>query len=273
MHTEYSPELDITPLLEDDMVNFFQSRISILRWMVELGRLDIYVQVAMLSSYLVQPRQGHMEAVYYLYGYLKSHDRSAMVFDDNYINWVDEDFPEQDWSDFYKDAIEDVPLNAPAPRGMPVQVNVFVDASHARNKVTRRSHTGILIYLNKAPIVWYSKSQRTVETSTFGADFVALKIATELIKALRYKLCMMGVPIEGPANVLVDNDSVVKNSTIPSSTLQKKHNSICYHYVRESVASRIIQIAFIPSGENLADFLTKPLGATKLKEFCARVLY
>jgi hypothetical protein len=105
MHTEYSPELDITPLLEDDMVNFFQSQISILRWMVELERLDIYIQVAMLSSYLVQPRQGHMEAVYYLYGYLKSHNRSAMVFDDDYVNWVYEDFPEQDWSDFYKDAI------------------------------------------------------------------------------------------------------------------------------------------------------------------------
>jgi len=230
MHTEYSPELDITPSREDDMINFFQSQISILRWMVELGRLDIYLQLAMLSSYLVQPRQGHVEAIYYLYGYLKSHDRSTMVFDDDDVNWANEDFPEQDWSDFYKNAVKDIPLNAPAPRGMPVQVNVFVDASHAQSKVTNRFHTGILIHLNKAPIVWYSKSQRTVETSTFGAEFVALNIATELVKSLCYKLRMMGVPIEGPANVLVDNDSVVKNFTIPSSTLQKKHNSICYHY-------------------------------------------
>jgi hypothetical protein len=56
MHTEYSPELDITPFLDDDMMNFYQNQISILRWMVELGRLDIYIQVALLSSYLVQPR-------------------------------------------------------------------------------------------------------------------------------------------------------------------------------------------------------------------------
>jgi hypothetical protein len=57
MHTEYSPELDITPFLDDDMMNFYQSQISILRWMVELGRLDIYIQVALLSSYLAQPRR------------------------------------------------------------------------------------------------------------------------------------------------------------------------------------------------------------------------
>jgi hypothetical protein len=164
-------------------------------------------------------------------------------------------------------------LNAPQPKGMPVQIHVFVDASHARNKITRRSHTGILIYLNEAPIVWYSKSQCTVETSTFGAEFVSLKIGTEWIKSLRYKLRMMGVPLEGPANVFVNNDSVVKNSTIPSSTLQKKHNSICYHFVRETVASHIIRIAFTPSGENLADMLTKTLGASKLKSFCHCILY
>jgi len=78
-----------------------------------------------------------------------------------------------------------------------------------------------LIYLNRAPIIWYSKTQKTVETSTFRSEFVALRIATEQIKALRYNLRMMGVPIENSANVLVDNETVVKNSTIPSSTLQR----------------------------------------------------
>jgi len=51
---------------------------------------------------------------------------------------------------------------------------------------------------------------------------------------------MLGVPLDGSANVLVDNDSVVKNSSIPHSTLQRKHNSICYHCVRESVAASIL---------------------------------
>jgi hypothetical protein len=264
MHTDYSPELDVTPYLDNEETNFYQSQVSILRWMVELGRLDLYIYVALLSSYLCQPRQGHLEAIYYLFGYLKAHDHSTMVFDANYINWKEEDFPKQDWVDFYHGVQEDVPTNAPEPRGNPVQINAFIDASHARNKVTRRSHSGILIYLNTAPIVWFSKAQKTIETSTFGAEFIALRIGTELIKSLRYKLRMMGVPLDGPANVLVDNESVVKNSTIPSSTLQKKHNSICYHYVREAVAAGCIQVAYISSDQNLADMLTKPLGATKL---------
>jgi hypothetical protein len=60
-----------------------------------------------------------------------------------------------------------------------------------------------------------------VETSTFGAEFVALKIVTELIKSLRYTLHMMGVPLEGPVKVLADNNSVVKNSMVPTSLSQK----------------------------------------------------
>jgi len=83
----------------------------------------------------------------------------------------------------------------------------------------------------------------------------------------------MGVPQDGPANVLVDNDSVVENSTIPHSTLQRKHNAICYHCVRESVAAGVLCIAHIPSDENLVDMFTKILGATTLKDFCSKLLY
>jgi len=164
MHSDYAPELDVSPFLDEEITNFYQSQVSILRWMVELGHLDLYIYIymALLSSYLCQPRQGHLEAIYYLYGYLKAHDKSTMVFDSTYIDWREEDFP--------------------IPRGMPIQINAFIDASHARNKVTRRSHTGILIYLNTAPVIWHSKAQKTVETSTFGAEFIALKVGIELIK-------------------------------------------------------------------------------------------
>ena len=95
----------------------------------------------------------------------------------------------------------------------------------------------------------------------------------EMIEALHYKLCMFGVPIEGPANAMCDNLSLVTNSTLPTSTLKKKHNTICYHCVQEAVAAKIIQIAHIPMGQNLADILAKPLGGSKLHEFCKMILY
>ena len=55
-------------------------------------------------------------------------------------------------------------------------------------RITRRSHTGILIYLQSAPIIWFSKKQNTIESSTFGSEFVALRTTLEMIEALRYKL-------------------------------------------------------------------------------------
>ena len=97
------------------------------------------------------------------------------------------------------------------PCGNSVSTNYFVYANHAGNKVTRRSQTGILIFVNKAPIIAFSKRQNTVETSTFSSEFTALKNAVQLVEALGYNLRMFGVPIEGPTNVFCDNESVYKN--------------------------------------------------------------
>jgi len=70
---------------------------------------------------------------------------------------------------------------------------------------------------------------------------------------------MMGVTVEGPSVLLVDNEAVVKNTTLPSSTLKKKHNAIAYHRVREAVAAGIIKVAHVRSQMNMADILTKRL--------------
>jgi hypothetical protein len=152
-------------------------------------------------------------------------------------------------------------------------MNIFVDADHAGNRITRRLHTGILIYLNSAPILWYSKSQSTVETSTFGSEFIAMRIAIEMIEAMHYKLRMFGIPIDGPANVFCDNKSVATNSTVPDSTLKKKHNAIAYHRVREAVAAGTIRIVWVNSKSNNADLLTKPLPSTDLRNMVYNILW
>ena len=140
-----------------------------------------------------------------------------------------------------------------------VSMHCFVDADHASNRVTRRSQTGILIFLNRAPIAWYSKRQNTVESSTFGSEYIAMKTAVEMLQALRYKLRWFGVHIDGPVNVFGDNESVINSSQKPEATLSKKHNSIAYHKTREAVASGMIRVAYVNTLLNLADVLTKPL--------------
>ncbi len=225
----YRPEVDVSPLLNSKLTTRFQNGLGVLQWIVELGRVDIMTEVSMLSAHNAMPREGNLEGIYHIFSYLKGHENSRIVFDPAYPKIDDRRFKTVDWKDFYPKAIDELPPGMPEPLGLPVKISCFVDADHAGNLLTRRSHSGILIFLNKAPIVWYSKCQNTVESSTFGSEFVAMRIATDLIVSLHYKLRMFGVPLVGPANVFCDNQGVVNNTTMPESTLSKKHNQICYH--------------------------------------------
>jgi hypothetical protein len=269
----YRPELDVTDELSLDLCSRYSQLIGVLRWMVELGRIDIYHEVSVLSQYLASPRVGHLETVYHIFAYLHKHDKSSIVFDpaDPIIDPTA--FIGQDWSEFYGDVEEEMPPKMPEPLGSPVTISAFVDANHAGNVVTRRSHTGILIYLQNTPIIWHSRRQNTVETSTFGSEFVALRNARDLIVGLRYKLRMFGIPISGPAFVYCDNQGVVKNVTIPESVLSKKHNAINYHAVREAVAANILRVAKEDSATNVADLLTKPLTEQRRGTLLRSILY
>ena len=120
--------------------------------------------------------------------------------------------------------------------------------------------------VNWAPIVWYLKRQTTVKSSTFGSESVAMRVAMDMIKALRYKLCIFGVPIEEATYVLCDNDAVVKNMMAPKSTLKRKHNSIAYHQNREYVASGAAIVGKVGTDDNLADIGTKVLPYPRRKK-------
>jgi len=176
-----------------------------------------------------------------------------MIIDNAIFNDVDR----REWKDFYHDAHEEMPMRMPESLGNLVQLLAFVDANHAGNMKTRRSHKGILIYINQAPIIWYSKRQNTVESSSFGSEYIALRICTEMVETLRYKLRCFGVPIEGACDVMCDNISVITNSSVPTSVLNKRHNAICYHRIREAQAAGVIRVGWIEGKENVADLFTK----------------
>lgn len=124
----------------------------------------------------------------------------------------------------------------------------------------------IFIYLNSALIQWCSKKQPTIETSVFGAEFVAMKHGIETVRGIRYKLRMMGIKISGPTYVYGDNMSVIHNTQRPESTLKKKSNSICYHAIRESVAMGESLTGHVSSKENPADIATKIIPSGQLRE-------
>src|SRR5210317_2208664 len=153
------------------------------------------------------------------------------------------------------------------------ELTMFVDAPHAANVVTRQSRTGVIIYVMGDPVIWFSKKQNSIETSSFGSEFMALKTGIELFEGLRYKLRMMGVSIDGYGSTFVDKNSVVVNTSSPESTLKKKSNSIAYHFACAKSAADVLRVDWVPTDENCADILTKLLTGTKTAELRLLTMY
>ena len=245
---------------------------------MELGRVDINVEVSMLSSHLALPREGHMQELFHVFAYLRKHLNSEMVFDPTEPDVDMNSFQRQDWSySIYsspgEEAKEALPPNMPKPLGKGFTIRCFVDADHAGETLTRRSRTGYIVLLNSAPIYWFSKKNASVETSTFGSEFMAMKQATEYLRGLRYKLRMFGIPVDGPAFVYGDNQSVLVNSSMPASTLKKKSQAIAFHFVREGCAADEWRTTYINTNLNVADLMTKPLSGEKRWGFIRMLLH
>ena len=135
----------------------------------------------------------------------------------------------------------------------------YVDANLHHDLVTGRSVTAILHIVNGTPTDWYSKRQATVETATYGSEFVAARIAVDQIVDLRYTLMYLGVPIRSKSFMFGDNKSVITSSTIPNSLLSKTHHISAYHRVRVAIALKYLMFIWKDGKTNPADILSKHL--------------
>ena len=100
-----------------------------------------------------------------------------------------------------------------------------------------------------------------------------MKTGVELVEGLRYKLRMMGCPLEGPTYVKADNMSVIHNVSNPASTLKKKSVSIAYHYARERCAQGVCSVTYVNALQNLADMFTKSQPGEVRRRLVQSVLY
>jgi hypothetical protein len=173
----------------------------------------------------------------------------------------------QDFGGQYHYFKEELDPRFPEPLLKEIDINMFCDSDHAHDKVTGRSITGLICFVGSTPIIWESKRQSCVQTSTFGAEFTALKRAVEKVVMIRYHLRSMGVPITKASAIWVDNMSVILNATNPGSSLNKKHVALAYHFVREHVANDVVQINKIDSVDNFADPFTKALNSGDHHDF------
>jgi hypothetical protein len=114
----------------------------------------------------MSPRQDHFEALLRLFGYLKLCPKGRLLIDRHTRYKTQPTFMSYYWKEFYPDATEERPPDIPEPKGTPMNTICYADADHAHDTVTRRSVSGILLFLNGMPVKWYSKRQKTVETSS-----------------------------------------------------------------------------------------------------------
>ena len=139
--------------------------------------------------------------------------------------------------------------------------------------LTGRSVTGILSFINKTPVDWFSKKQATVETATYGSEFVAARTAVERLIDLRITLRYLGVPIRDMDYLFGDNEIVVNSLTISFSKLHKRHTALSFYKVREAIASNMLSFHHITGVINPADILSKHWGYIQIWALLRTILF
>ena len=248
--------------------------IGAMQWAVSLGRLDITTAVMTLSGFRVAPRKGHLERAKRVYGYLCKFADATIEIKTGIPDYSKIPEDQHDWMrTVYGRVKELLPNDAPKPLGKAVLTTTYVDANLYHDLLTGRSVTGILHLINQTPVDWFAKKQATVETATYGSEFVAARTATDQIIDLRMTLRYLGVPVMEVSYMFGDNKSVVDSASIPQSKLHKRHNALSFHRVREAIASGMLRFIHIPGSCNPADILSKHWGFSSVWGFLKPLMF
>ena len=275
------PEMDESPLLDLDGHRKFQMLLGMLQWMVTIGRPDLCNLVSSLNRFGACPREYHLELAVRAFGFVKQVRGPEIAIDSNPLNYErkapDYEKVIPDFVQDYPEAKEEIADHFPRSFGPPLETTIFVDSDHAHDQKTRRSLTGLIAYVGSTPVIWLSKRQGAIASSTYAAEFSALRTATEEAIALRYMLRCLGcnVPTDGsyPTKVFGDNLSVILSASNPAADLSKKHVAISFHTVREAIAARIIEAYWLKGKWNLSDIMTKQIPKHEFRGHCDYIFW
>jgi hypothetical protein len=184
-------------LLSDVGIRKYQMLVGMAQWACTIGRLDIAFAVSSLSRFAAAPREHHLELALFLFGYLKKNPNRRIVIDSRPL-LIDEealrkDSFHPDFLEDYPDAHEDIASDFPKPYGRELETAVFFDADHAHDHVTCRSITGLIVFVGSTPILWHSKRQGCIATSTYCAEFISMRSGVEEAISIRYMLRCLGI--------------------------------------------------------------------------------
>jgi hypothetical protein len=210
-----------------------------------------------VATHTIIPEEEFFDAIAYD-GYLKNVSSAAIRVQ---VLLPDlESLPVQDFDwcyTVYGIVQELVPKDAPLPLGNCVSTVSYTDTTLYHDILSGRSVTGVLHLCNQTLTDWYSKRQARVETATFGSELTAAQIAVDQIIDSRTTLRYLGVPVNNKSFMFGDNQAIVANSSIPHSSLNKRHNALAYHCVSKMIAAKILGYFWIDGKKNPADIVSK----------------
>ena len=152
-------------------------------------------------------------------------------------------------------------------RSKSMMVSAFSDADWARCVDDRRSTGGFVVFLGDNLVSWTARKQATVSRSSTEAEYKALANATAEVMWVQKLLTELRIDHPLAARLWCDNLGAKYLSTNPVFHARTKHIEIDFHFVRERVAKKLLDIRFINSGDQLADGFTKAITAAKLRQF------
>uniref|UniRef100_A0AAV1U517 Polyprotein n=1 Tax=Peronospora matthiolae TaxID=2874970 RepID=A0AAV1U517_9STRA len=210
----------------------YRSLVGSLLYVATGKRPDIAYTVCQLSRHLEFPHEEHWNAAIRVLRYLKTTQSKGICY-------------------------EGVSGN--------LQLSAYTDADWASNKWNRRSISGVFIMINGAPVIFKSKMQQSVALSTAEAEYMALSLCVQEVLWTRSLLKEMQVQINYAVKIHEDNQSAIAIAKNDGYQSRAKHIDIRYHFVREQVKDKIIDLQYTETKSQLADFLTKPISTKKFE--------
>ena len=217
----------------------FRELIGSLLYIANCTRPDIAVSVSVLSQFMDQPHEMHWRGAIRVLRYLKGTEAIGIVYK--------------------RESASALGLIA------------YSDANWGSDSRTRRSTSGVLVKMAGAPVIYKSKRQSTVALSSAEAEYIALALAVQEVVWLRHLLHELHEHQDNATTILVDNKSAISIATNAGYTARAKHIDLRVHFVRDLVEEGAIQLQYVPTTEQQADFLTKAIPApqlVKLRSLC-----
>jgi hypothetical protein len=259
MKTGHEPAKDDSPDLNAKGLQRHQEAIGTLQWAVETGQLDTLLEVALPLSRLALLWKGHLEQACHIFAHLKHGGKRRACLNPTCPSISEDRFALCDWTDFCRCAKEATPSNVPTPRGRRASLRCFVDSDHAGDKIMRRSHTGTLIFCISAPTLARSKQRSSVERWMHGSELVAMQRAIKLVKSLRCKSRMFGMPIRGQHRCLLRQQISAQERLETRVSAEQEATQRFLSLCREAVAAKIARVAKEDTRTNLSALFTKTM--------------